>query len=152
MKGLALLPVLLALAGAAFAATPSAPSPGRTVPCKEIILGTKWPFIGSRQPEHRYRIVLGAVSVPPAYMPEVEGPEPGNVAVLEEERPRRERRRGSGHDQRRPGHARPRRDRVGKRPAMGRSTRSGSRAAPTARVATPMQAASPSAPRPRACR
>ena len=60
MKSLAVLLVLLVLAGAAFAATPSAPSPGRTIPCKEIILGTKWPYIGSRQPEHRYRIVLGA--------------------------------------------------------------------------------------------
>jgi hypothetical protein len=77
VKVLAVLLVLLALAGAALAATPSAPAPGRTIPCKEIILGTKWPYIGNRQPEQRYRIVLGAVSVPPAYMPQVEGPEPG---------------------------------------------------------------------------
>jgi hypothetical protein len=77
VKVLAVLFALLALAGVALAATPSAPSPGRTIPCKEIILGTKWPYIGNRQPEQRYRIVLGAVSVPPAYMPEVEGPEPG---------------------------------------------------------------------------
>ncbi len=77
MRGLAILLVLLVLAGAAFASSPSAPSPGRTIPCKEIILGTKWPHVGSRQPEHRYRLVLGVVSVPPAYMQQIEGPEPG---------------------------------------------------------------------------
>ena len=74
MKAFAVLLLVGVVAGAAFAATPS---PGRTIPCEEIILGTKWPYIGNRQPEHRYRTVLGAVSVPPAYLQQVEGPEPG---------------------------------------------------------------------------
>jgi len=77
MRRLAVLLAACALTGAAFAATPSAPAPGRTIPCNEIILGTKWPYVGNRQPEHRYRTVLEAVSVPPAYMQQISGPEPG---------------------------------------------------------------------------
>ena len=115
MKSLAVLLVLLVLAGAAFAATPSAPPPGRTVPCKEIILGTKWPYIGSRQPEHRYRIVLGTVSVPPASMPEVEGPEPGTWPYWRKSGLVVKAGAGPVDDQRRPGYAWPGRDRLGKR-------------------------------------
>lgn len=69
MKAPAVLLVVAALAGAASASTPSAP--GRTVPCAEVILATKWPYLGNRKPEHRYRTVLDAVSVPPAYMQQV---------------------------------------------------------------------------------
>ena len=63
--------------------------------------GTKWPFIGNRQPEQRYRSCSRRFRCRPRTCREVEGPEPGSVAVLEEERPRREGRRGYGHDQRR---------------------------------------------------
>ena len=46
-------------------------APGRTVPCHEAIDMTRFPYIGSRRPEHRYRLVLGVVAVPPAYMAQV---------------------------------------------------------------------------------
>jgi hypothetical protein len=54
--------VLCALAGAAAA------SPGRTVPCQEIIDHPVFPYLGSPDPAYRYREVLGRLSVPPAYM------------------------------------------------------------------------------------
>jgi hypothetical protein len=40
----------------------------RFVPCSESIDGTRFPYIGSSRPEDRYRLVLGYVSVPPAYL------------------------------------------------------------------------------------
>ena len=46
-------------------------APGRTVPCSEAIGVTRFPYSGNRQPEHRYRLVLGVVAVPPAYMQQV---------------------------------------------------------------------------------
>jgi hypothetical protein len=64
--------VVLALAAIpAGAAQADASAPGRTVPCREIILATKWPHLGNRNPEHRYRTILDAISVPPAYMQQV---------------------------------------------------------------------------------
>lgn len=64
--------VALALAVVAAASSRSAlQSRPRTVPCSEIIGLTKWPYIGSRDPRHRYRSVLGVVSVPPAYISQV---------------------------------------------------------------------------------
>jgi hypothetical protein len=39
----------------------------RTVPCSERIAGTRFPYVGSNDPTHRYRLVLDVVSVPPAY-------------------------------------------------------------------------------------
>jgi hypothetical protein len=69
MKGIAALLLVGILAGTAFASAPS--STGRTVPCNEVILATKWPYLGSRKLEHRYRTILDAVSVPPAYMQQV---------------------------------------------------------------------------------
>jgi hypothetical protein len=44
---------------------------GRTVPCSDIIHYTKFPYIGDRRPEYRYRQLLGLVSVPPAFMQQV---------------------------------------------------------------------------------
>ena len=44
---------------------------GRTVPCGESIDVTMFPYVGSNRPQYRYRLVLGAVSVPPAHMAQV---------------------------------------------------------------------------------
>src|SRR5207244_7195671 len=57
----------------AVGAMPSTASPtsGRTVPCGESIDITKFPYVGSNRPRYRYRLVLGAVSVPPAYLAQV---------------------------------------------------------------------------------
>ena len=43
----------------------------RTVPCDDIIDQTRWPYVGARKGEERYRIVLGVVAAPPAYMSQV---------------------------------------------------------------------------------
>ena len=69
MKAAAVVLALAAIAaGSAWAAQPK---PGRTIPCREIILATKWPYLGNRDPAHRYRTILDAISVPPAYMQQV---------------------------------------------------------------------------------
>jgi hypothetical protein len=52
-------------------ASAASPTPGRTVPCRESIDGTKFPYVGSSRPRYRYRLVLGAVSVPPVYLAQV---------------------------------------------------------------------------------
>jgi hypothetical protein len=39
----------------------------RIVPCSESVAATKFPYIGSNDPHYRYRLVLGILSVPPAY-------------------------------------------------------------------------------------
>jgi hypothetical protein len=52
-------------------ASAASPTAGRTVPCRESIDGTKFPYVGSSRPQYRYRLVLGAVSVPPAYLAQV---------------------------------------------------------------------------------
>jgi hypothetical protein len=44
---------------------------GRTVPCSDIIDFTKFPYVGDRRPEYRYRQLLGLISVPPAFMRQV---------------------------------------------------------------------------------
>jgi len=69
VKSIGALLVAGVLASAALA---SSSASSRTVPCDEVILATKWPYVGSRNPAHRYRTVLDAVSVPPAYMQQVE--------------------------------------------------------------------------------
>jgi hypothetical protein len=46
-----------------FAVT-TGPAPARTVPCSESIDGTKFPYVG-------YRLVLDAVSAPPAFLKQV---------------------------------------------------------------------------------
>ena len=57
------VPTLVALTGVATHAAPSRPPP--TVPCDQIILQVKSPSAGG------YRLVLGVVSVPPAFLPQV---------------------------------------------------------------------------------
>jgi hypothetical protein len=52
-------------------ASVASPTPGRTVPCRESIAGTRFPYVGSSRPQYRYRLVLGSVSVPPAYQAQV---------------------------------------------------------------------------------
>ena len=62
--------VALALAAVAAASSRAAFRSGPpSVPCSEIIDRTNWPYLGSR--DYRYRPVLGAVSVPPAYISQV---------------------------------------------------------------------------------
>jgi hypothetical protein len=43
----------------------------RTVPCSETIGSPKFPYLGGFAKADRYRLVLGAVSVPPAYLEQV---------------------------------------------------------------------------------
>jgi hypothetical protein len=74
MKAAGLGVLILALAFAAQAGT-TARTPAavlaRTVPCDEIILRTKFPYVGNSRPRFRYRLVLDVLSVPPAYMEQV---------------------------------------------------------------------------------
>lgn len=66
--------VLLLLAGcsvAVLAAPAAAPAAGRTIPCSEIIDRTAFPYVGSSERRYRSRLVLGAASVPPAYLEQV---------------------------------------------------------------------------------
>ena len=64
--------VALLLAAVAAASSHSAlQSAPRAVPCSEIIATTKWPYIGNRDPRYRYRSLLGAVAVAPAYISQV---------------------------------------------------------------------------------
>jgi hypothetical protein len=68
--------VLVATTAAVTGATPSSASfaAGRTVTCDEIIDHTPFPYIGRAEPGDRYRLVLGAVSVPPPVLQIVETP------------------------------------------------------------------------------
>jgi hypothetical protein len=56
---------------AGMSASPASSVDERTVPCSDIIDYTKFPYLGSSRPENRYRQVLGAVAVPPAFMQQV---------------------------------------------------------------------------------
>ena len=62
--------VVFAYAAGAMASTTSSTS-GRTVPCSESIDVTRFPYIGDRRRQYRYRLILGAVAVPPAYQAQV---------------------------------------------------------------------------------
>ena len=46
----------------------AAERPQRTIACDEIIDVTTFPYLGNSQPRYQSRLVLGAVSVPPAYL------------------------------------------------------------------------------------
>jgi hypothetical protein len=59
--------VLFLAAGLAAAAASPASARHRVVPCHESIDGTRFPYVGGFRPADRYRLVLGAVSVPPAF-------------------------------------------------------------------------------------
>jgi hypothetical protein len=67
--------ILCASAGFAYAAgavaSTASSTSGRTVPCSESIDITKFPYVGDRRPQYRYRLVLGAAAVPPAYEAQV---------------------------------------------------------------------------------
>jgi hypothetical protein len=65
------LAALAALAAPLAAAAMTHAAGPRTVTCDESIATTKFPYLGSSQPRYRYRLVLGAVSVPPAYQQQV---------------------------------------------------------------------------------
>jgi hypothetical protein len=65
------LTVLLATVAATGAAIAAPAAVQRTVPCDESIDTTPFPYLGSSQPQQRYRDVLNAVSVPPAYLQQV---------------------------------------------------------------------------------
>jgi hypothetical protein len=61
----------LAALAAPLAATAMTPAGTRNVTCDESIATTKFPYLGDTQPRYRYRLVLGAASVPPAYQQQV---------------------------------------------------------------------------------
>lgn len=63
--------VPLAAACAAGASAGSAPLLPPTVGCDKIIDRTAFPYLGNGRPEHRYRQVRGAISVPAAYLEQV---------------------------------------------------------------------------------
>jgi hypothetical protein len=61
-----------ALVQVAAAADPAPlPARSRTVPCTEVIDRTTFPYRGGSAPTRRYRLVLGAISVPPAYLQQI---------------------------------------------------------------------------------
>ena len=62
--------VTVACVAAQAALASAAERPQRTIPCREIIDSTRFPYLGA-QPQ--YRLVLGQVSVPPAYLVSVSG-------------------------------------------------------------------------------
>ena len=63
---LALLAFALALA-----APEAAEGGSRTVRCGEAVQRTVFPYRGGARPDERYRLVLGVLSAPPAYLPQV---------------------------------------------------------------------------------
>jgi hypothetical protein len=72
VRRLVLLLLLLGSVGSATTvAAPRADPPQRTVPCAEVIDHPSFPYRGGSQPRYRYRLVLGAVSVPPAFLEQV---------------------------------------------------------------------------------
>jgi hypothetical protein len=60
---------LVVLVGLAARSGSSAPAP--TASCSGSIDSTKWPYFGNYQRRLRNRLVLGVVSVPPAYLQQV---------------------------------------------------------------------------------
>ena len=68
-----ILALLVAALGTASALGARAPDSvrSRTVPCDEIIDVTPFPDPGNAQPQYRNRPVLDAISVPPAFIPQV---------------------------------------------------------------------------------
>lgn len=50
-------------------ARPGSSGPARTVPCGEVIDHPTFPYVGGVG--HRYRLVLGVISAPPAYLAQV---------------------------------------------------------------------------------
>lgn len=70
--GIRIVLIVLLATGAATSAALAAPAGvQRTVPCDESIETTPFPYLGNSRPRLRYRHVLDAVSVPPAYLQQV---------------------------------------------------------------------------------
>lgn len=46
----------------------AAERPQRTIPCGEIVRTTRFPYLGDSRRQYQSRLVLGGVSVPPAYL------------------------------------------------------------------------------------
>lgn len=65
------LALLLAVAVLTSAALAAPAGVQRTVPCDESIDTTPFPYLGNRQRQYRYRSVLNAIAVPPAYLQQV---------------------------------------------------------------------------------
>jgi hypothetical protein len=65
-------PILGVLLAAAFAieVRPASSSTSRTIPCREVIDHPAFPY-NTGDPKYRYRLVLDAVSVPPAFQRQV---------------------------------------------------------------------------------
>lgn len=59
---------LVAFAAVAAAGALAAAPPVRNLTCDQSIGTARFPYVGSALPGDRYRLVLGAASVPPAYM------------------------------------------------------------------------------------
>lgn len=68
VRRLAVIGLAAAIGMSAAAAPAGLAGRGRTVPCSESIGDPRFPYLGSSQPEHRFRLVLDAVSVPPVYL------------------------------------------------------------------------------------
>jgi hypothetical protein len=68
------LGALVVAGGAAAEAPPSSGS--RNVPCSEVIGQARFPYVGNRLPQYRYRTFLSATSVPPGYMRAYENRDP----------------------------------------------------------------------------
>lgn len=66
------LATAVALPAVGAAGSAALPARARTVPCNETIDRTRFPYVGSSRPQHRYRTVLGAISVPPLFMEQIE--------------------------------------------------------------------------------
>ncbi len=71
MRSIVVPLVALWLVAPAVGTAGDAPMPSRSVPCSERILTGTFPYVGSRDPRYRYRTVLGAISVPPATLPQI---------------------------------------------------------------------------------
>ncbi len=68
MRRLVSIGLLAAIGVVVAAASAGTLDRGRTVPCGESIGDPRFPYLGSNVPAYRYRTLLGAVSVPPAYL------------------------------------------------------------------------------------
>lgn len=56
---------------AAWASGSTAPGRVRILTCAESIGATRFPYLGNSQPQYQSRLVLGAASMPPAYLAQV---------------------------------------------------------------------------------
>jgi|SRR5882724_6596356 len=64
----ALVSALAAAAVVSATARPGLTAPVRTVPCQEIAGHPTFPYVGHREPRYQYRLVLGIISAPPAFL------------------------------------------------------------------------------------